>query len=386
MRRAVIVSAARTPVGKIRGALAPLEVDELGAYAVRAALERANVAPEEVDEVIFGNCRNTDLKTPARVVTLASGFPQSTPALTVERGCGSALNAICLAAAMIQAGEGDCYVAGGMESTSHQPFLMERGQTIPTAPPKFTTGRSCPKGMEDLPMGLTAERIAEKMNISRQECDAFGLLSQQRAAEAVAQGRFEEQIVPVSVPQKKKDPILVNRDEPVRETTLESLGKLKPSFKPDGVCTAGNSSPLTDGAGAVVVMERSLAEKQGKKILAEVKGFATAGCDPTTMGLGPVFATRKLLEKLNLKMEDIDLVELNEAFASQSIACIRELGMDINKVNVNGGAIALGHPFGATGAILTTKLLYEMERRDAHLGLVTFCIGGGQGISAIFER
>ncbi len=386
MRRPVIVAAARTPVGKIRGALAPLEVEELGAYAVRAAMERAGITANDVDEVIFGNCRNTDLKTPARVVALKAGLPQSIPGLTVERGCASALNAICVAAAMIKAGEGDCYIAGGMESTSHQPFLMERGQTIPSAPPKFTTGRACPKGMEDLPMGMTAERVAEFMGITREECDEFGLLSQQRAAAAWEAGRFDSQIVAVTVPQKKKDPIVVTKDEPVRVTTMESLAKLKSSFKPGGVCTAGNSSPLTDGAGAVVVMERSLAEKTGKKILAELKGFASAGCDPSTMGLGPVFATRKLLPKLGLKLEDLDLIELNEAFAAQSLGCIHELGMDMNKVNVNGGAIALGHPFGATGAILTTKLLYEMERRDVHLGMVTFCIGGGQGLSAVFER
>ena len=386
MRRAVIVGAARTPVGKIRGALAPLEVDELGAYAIKAALERSGVKPEEVDEVVYGNCRNIDLKTPARVAALAAGLPVTCPGVVTERGCSSALNAICYAAAMIMAGVGDVYVAGGMESTSHQPFIMERGQTIPAAPPKFTSGRSCPKGMEDLPMGMTAERVAELMHITRQECDEFGLLSQQRAAAAWENGYFDSQIVPITVPQKKKDPIVVSRDETVRATTMESLAKLKPSFKPDGVCTAGNSSPLTDGASAVVVMEREMAERQGKKILAEIKGFASAACEPSVMGLGPVYATRKLLAKLDMKLEDIDLVELNEAFASQSIACIRELGLDINKVNVNGGAIALGHPFGATGGILTTKLLYEMERRDVHTGLVTFCIGGGQGFSALFVR
>ena len=235
-------------------------------------------------------------------------------------------------------------------------------------------------------MGMTAERVAELMHITRQECDEFGLLSQQRAAAAWENGYFDSQIVPITVPQKKKDPIVVSRDETVRATTMESLAKLKPSFKPDGVCTAGNSSPLTDGASAVVVMAREMAERQGKKILAEIKGFASAACEPSVMGLGPVYATRKLLAKLDMKLEDIDLVELNEAFASQSIACIRELGLDINKVNVNGGAIALGHPFGATGGILTTKLLYEMERRDVHTGLVTFCIGGGQGFSALFVR
>lgn len=385
MRKAVIVSAARTPVGKIRGALAPLEVDELGACAIRAAMERANITTEDVDEVIFGNCRNMDLKTPARVAALCAGLNESVPALTVERGCGSALNAICMAAVMIEAGEGECYIAGGMESTSHQPFLMERGQTIPAAPPKFTSGRSCPKGREDLPMGMTAERVAERLGITREECDRFGLLSQQRAAAAWEKGYFNSQIVPITVT-RKKESVVVDRDETVRETTLEGLARLKPSFRPDGVCTAGNSSPLTDGAGAVVVMEKSLAERTGRKILAQFEGFATAGLDPSVMGLGPVYATKKLLKKLDMTLEEIDLIELNEAFAAQSVGCIRQLGLDMDKVNVNGGAIALGHPFGATGAILTTKLLYEMERRDVHTGLVTFCIGGGQGISAIFKR
>lgn len=386
MRRAVIVGAARTPVGKIRGALAPLEADELGAFAIRAAMERAGVGPDEIDEVVYGNCRNIDLKTPARVAALAAGLPVSCPGVVTERGCSSALNAICYAAAMIIAGAGDIYVAGGMESTSHQPFIMERGQTIPTAPPKFTSGRSTPKGMEDLPMGLTAERVAEKMGITREECDAFGLLSQQRAKAAWDAGYFDSQIVPIPVSPKKKEPYTVTKDETVRETSMEALAKLKPSFKPDGVCTAGNSSPLTDGASAVIVMERELAISQGKKILAEVKGFASAALDPGVMGLGPVYATRKLLNRMGMKLRDIDLIEMNEAFASQSLGCIRELDLDMDKLNVNGGAIALGHPFGATGGILTTKLLYEMERRGVSTGLVTFCVGGGQGYSALFVR
>lgn len=386
MRKAVIVAAVRTPVGKIRGALSPLLVEQLAGPVIRAAVERAGITEAEIDEVIYGNARNTDLKSGARIATLAAGLPQSIPALTVERGCASALNAICIATAMIEAGQGDCYIAGGMESTSHAPFLMERELKVLSAPPKFTTGRMCPIGSEDLPMGMTAEKVAEQYGITREDCDAFGLLSQQRAKAAVEAGYFDEQVVPMTVPQGKKPPITVTRDETVRDTTMESLAKLKPSFKPNGVCTAGNSSPLTDGASAVVVMERSLAEKTGRKILAEVKGFAAAGCDPTTMGMGPVYATRKLLDKLDMKLDDIDLVEINEAFAAQSIACVRELGLDMDKVNVNGGAIALGHPFGATGGILTTKILYEMERRDAHIGLVTFCIGGGQGLSVIYER
>ena len=385
MRRAVIVGAARTPVGKIRGALAPLEVDELGAYAIKAALERSGVKPEEVDEVVYGNCRNIDLKTPARVAALAAGLPVTCPGVVTERGCSSALNAICYAAAMIMAGVGDVYVAGGMESTSHQPFIMERGQTIPAAPPKFTSGRSCPKGMEDLPMGMTAERVAELMHITRQECDEFGLLSQQRAAAAWENGYFDSQIVPITVPQKKKDPIVVSRDETVRATTMESLAKLKPSFKPDGVCTAGNSSPLTDGASAVVVMEREMAERQGKKILAEIKGFASAACEPSVMGLGPVYATRKALKKANLELKDIDLIEANEAFAAQSVAVANELGFDMDKVNVNGGAVALGHPIGASGCRILVTLLYEMKRRNAKYGLATLCVGGGMGVATIVE-
>lgn len=386
MRRAVIVGAARTPVGKIRGALAPLQVDEIGAYAIKAAMERANVAPEEIEEVVYGNCRNIDLKTPARVAGLAAGLPVTTPGVVTERGCSSALNAICYAAAMVMAGIGDIYVAGGMESTSHQPFIMERGQTIPSAPPKFTTGRSTPIGMEDLSMGMTAERVAETMGITRKDCDEFALISQQRGLAAWNAGYFDSQIVPITVTPRKGDPYTVTRDETVRETTMESLAKLKPSFKPDGVCTAGNSSPLTDGASAVIVMDRDLAISQGKKILAEVKGFATAALEPSIMGLGPVYATRKLLDKLGMTLDDIDLIEMNEAFAAQSVGCIREMNFDMDKLNVNGGAIALGHPFGATGGILTTKIIYEMERRDVNTGLVTFCIGGGQGFSAIFTR
>ncbi len=386
MRTPVIVSAVRTPVGKIRGQFIRLEADELAAFAIKEAIKRADVAYEDFDEVIYGNVRNIDLKTPARVAAFAAGFPQETPAVTIERGCSSGLNAICAAATNIKAGEGDIYLAGGMEATSHRPFLMERGITIPVMEPKFTAGRSLPKNMVDYSMGITAENIAEKYGITRQECDEFGLLSQQRAAAAWADHRFDSQIVPVEAPISKKETKVFTTDETVRETSMEALAKLKPSFKPDGVCTAGNSSPLTDGAGAVVVMAEETAKERGLKPLVKIVGYTAAGCDPDYMGLGPVNATNKLLKKLGMEMKDIDLVEINEAFASQSIACIRELNMDIDKVNVNGGAIALGHPFGATGAILMTKIIYELERADKNVGLVTFCIGGGQGYSCIVER
>ena len=254
------------------------------------------------------------------------------------------------------------------------------------AEPKFTAGRSVPRNMKDYPMGMTAEKVADKWGITRQECDAFGLLSQQRAKAASDAGYFNEQIVAVEAPVNKKETAVFTTDETIRETSLEALSALKPSFKENGVCTAGNSSPLTDGASAVILMELETAKERGVEILGVIKGFASAGCDPDYMGEGPINATNKLLKKLGMTMQDIDLIELNEAFASQSIACIRGLNLDIDKVNVNGGAIALGHPFGATGGMLTAKMVYELKRRDKNLGLITFCVGGGQGFSAIIER
>ena len=241
--------------------------------------------------------------------------------------------------------------------------------------------------MENLNMGMTAEKVAEQYGITREECDQFGLLSQQRAAKGWEEGVFDEQIIPIEVPAGKKgETAQFSKDETVRESTMEGLAKLRPSFKPDGVSTAGNSSPLTDGAAAVVMMSREKAEEKGLEILGVYKGFAVAGLDPTVMGLGPVYSTRKLLKKMNLSLDDIDLSEINEAFAAQSVACVRELGLDMEKVNVNGGAIALGHPFGATGAILVTKMVYELKRRNLKRGLITFCIGGGQGAAMIIER
>lgn len=386
MREAVLVSAVRTPVAKIKGGFAKMNVDQLGGIVIREALRRAGAAPDEVEEVIFGNCRNVDLKTPARVAAIAAGLPETVPAFTVERGCASGLNAIWLAAMSVMQGEGDIYVAGGMESTTKAPFLMASEMVGNRMPPRWLFGRSLPEGMEDPSMGMTAEKIAATLGITREECDAFAVESHARAARAQRDGRFDAQLVPVEAPFGKNETRLVTMDETVRpDTSVESLKKLRTSFDKNGVCTAGNSSPLTDGAAAVVVMSRETAEKRGLEILGTVRAFASAGLDPSVMGLGPVYAVRKLLNKTGLTMDGIDLIELNEAFAPQSLGCIRQLGLVPDKVNVNGGAIALGHPFGATGAILTTKLVYEMRRRGAKRGVVTFCIGGGQGAAMLIE-
>lgn len=387
LKEAVIVAAVRTPVAKIRGSLAAFQADEIGAFAVREAVKRAKIDPAEIEDVFWGNARNIDLQTPARVVALAAGLPISVPGQTVERGCGSALCAIHDAALSICAGEGDIFVAGGVESCTHGPFIVEKQLKPGNRPPRYLPGRMVPENMENLPMGMTAEVVAQQYGITREDCDAFGLLSQQRAAAAWDAGYFDDQIIPIEVPGEKKGTTrMFTRDETVRETTMESLGKLKPSFCQDGVSTAGNSSPLTDGAAAVVMMSREVAEARGLEILGVYRGFSVAGLDPRTMGLGPIYSTRKLLEKTGLTVDDIDLIEINEAFAAQSVACVRELGLDMDKVNVNGGAIALGHPFGATGAILVTKMVYELKRRNLHRGLITFCIGGGQGAAMLIER
>lgn len=386
MAEAVIVSAVRTPVGRLRGALSAYQADELAGMVLREAVIRGKADPKEIEDVFLGNCRNVDLQTPARVSALAAGLPQSVPGVTVERGCASSLCAVYYAAAMIRAGEGAVYLAGGTESTTHAPFLMEK-QTAPSnRPPRFLPGRMVPMEMENLSMGMTSERVAQAYGITRADCDAFALLSQQRAAAAWGEGRFDGQILPVAV-KDKKTAWIFSKDETLRpDTTLEGLSALRPSFLEDGVSTAGNSSPLTDGASALLLMEADRARAAGAEALASVRGFASAGCEPELMGMGPVYAVRKLLARMGLTLADIDLVELNEAFAAQSVACIRELGLDMERVNVNGGAIALGHPFGATGGILTVKMVHELRRRDLRRGVVAFCIGGGQGAAMLLER
>lgn len=386
-REAVIVSAVRTPVGRCRGALAAVGAPELGALVIAEAVRRAGLQGEEVEEVIFGNLGNNDSANLARVVTLQAGLPFTVPAITIDRQCSSGLNAIAIGALMIEAGEADIVVAGGTESDSNRPHLMEKARVAyQVAPPQWLVRRTAP-GALNVSMGTTAENLGRKYHITREECDAFALESHRKAAAAQAAGRFDEQMIPVTVPGKRGKTTVVDRDECVRpESTMETLGSLPTAFEPDGVCTASNSSPMSDGAGAVVLMDRETAEKKGLEPLAVFRGFAVTGCDPSIMGIGPVEAIRKVLRKTGLTLEEMDLIELNEAFATQSIACIRELGLDMDKVNVNGGALALGHPLAGTGAILTAKLLYELKRRRARYGLVAFCMAGGQGGAAVFER
>lgn len=386
-REAVIVSAVRTPVGRCRGALAAVGAPDLGARVIAEAVRRAGLQGEEVEEVIFGNLGNNDSANLARVVTLQAGLPFTVPAITIDRQCSSGLNAIAIGALMIEAGEADILVAGGTESDSNRPHLMEKARVAyQVAPPQWLVRRTAP-GALNVSMGTTAENLGRKYHITREECDAFALESHRKAAAAQAAGRFDAQMIPVTVPGKRGKTTVVDRDECVRpESTMETLGRLPTAFEPDGVCTAGNSSPMSDGAGAVVLMDRETAEKKGLEPLAVFRGFAVTGCDPSIMGIGPVEAIRKVLRKTGLTLEEMDLIELNEAFATQSIACIRELGLDMDKVNVNGGALALGHPLAGTGAILTAKLLYELKRRRARYGLVAFCMAGGQGGAAVFER
>jgi acetyl-CoA C-acetyltransferase len=389
MRNAVIVAAIRTPVGKCRGSLASVEAYKLGASVVRESIKRANISEDLIDEVIFGNLMGHDINNIARMVALESGIPIEKPALTIDRQCGTSLNAIALGAMMIQLGEANTIVAGGVESDSRRPYVMLKPEVAySVTPPKFVENlRLAPDHIGNPSMGITAENLAKMYKLTREELDIYSYYSHKKAAKAVSEGIFDEQILPIEVDLGKGNKRLVTKDESVREdVSLEAMAKLKPVFKRDGVVTAGNSSPMSDGAGAVVIMEEEMAKSLGLEIMARYKAFTAVGVDPNIMGIGPVPATRKILEKTNLKLEDIDLIELNEAFAAQTVACIRELNIDKNKLNVNGGALALGHPLAGTGAILTTKMVYEMKRRNAHLGLITFCCGGGQGVAMLLER
>ena len=388
MREAVIVGAARTPVGKARGALAPVPAHRLGSLVINEAIERAGIDPAEIEEVIFGNLFAFDYANMARVAGLDSRLLIETPAITVNRQCASSLSAFSLASAMIISGQADALVAGGVECDSRRPYVMEKPQQAwQMTPPQWIYYMAAPKKEDNINMIETAENVAERFGITREDCDEFSVESHRKAAAAWDAGRFDSQVVPVEVPGPKGQVSLFEKDESLRpDTSMEILAKLKPVLKENGVVTAGNSSPMNDGAGAVVVMEADKAKALGMRALAKFVSSATVGLDPKVMGLGPVYAVRKLLKNTGRSLDDIDLIEMNEAFAAQSLACVRELGIRMDRLNVNGGAIALGHPLAATGSILLTKMVYELERADLHSGLITFCAAGGQGAAVLIER
>lgn len=387
MGEPVIVSVVRTAVASENKSLKTVRPEELGATVIREAIKRAGVAPGEIDDVIFGNVLGGGGNM-ARLSLLVAGLPVEVPGTTIDRQCSSSLQCVALAANAIRAGDGEVFVAGGTESMTRRVWLMENNTIdgFSRVPPAFTRARLAPPDI-DPSMGITAENVAEQFKISREDQDAFALESQRRAIAAIDAGRFKEEIVPVVIPQKKGDPVVVEIDEhPRRDTSLEKLVKLPPVFKPNGTVTAGNSSGIGDGASACVVMEAKRAERMGLKPLARVVATAAAGVHPTIMGIGPIPAVQKVLKKGGLTLDQIDLIELNEAFAAQTLAVIRELGLDTARLNVNGGAIALAHPIAATGTKLVATLLSEMQRRRARYGMVTMCVGGGQGLATIFEH
>jgi acetyl-CoA C-acetyltransferase len=390
MRDVVVVSGVRSAVGTMNGSLKDIHQADLGGLIYKEAAKRAGISPEDVDEVIVGNVGQiAESGFLGRMVSLKAGFPLSTTAYAVNRQCGSGLEAINSAVMKIQTGNADVIVAGGTENMNQLPYYVRKGRYgyrfgHDTLEDGLLTILTWPMG--PYPNGVTAENLANEYQISRQAQDEWALTSQRRAAEAVKQGKFQEEILSIEVKEGKQTKRF-DQDEHIRlDISMERLGKLKPAFVEGGTVTPGNSSGINDGAGAVVLMAADTAERLGVKPWLKIRSFAVAGCSPDTMGYGPVPATKAALAKAGLSVQDIDLIELNEAFASQTVVGIRELGLPEEKVNVNGGAIALGHPIGATGGILTVKLMHEMKRRNAQFGLVSMCIGGGQGITTIFEN
>ncbi len=392
MKEVVIASAVRTPIGSFGGLFKDISAIELGTIAAKEALKRAKVEPNMVEEVIFGNVLQAGLgQNVARQVSIHAGIPVEVPSFTVNKVCGSGLKTVALAAQAILAGEADIVLAGGTENMSQAPYLLKSarwGQRMGNGTIEdYMVHDGLWDIFNDYHMGITAENIAEKWNLSREEQDKLALESQNRTEAAIKAGRFKEEIVPVEIPQRKKDPIIADQDEyPKFGTTIEALAKLRPAFKKDGTVTAGNASGINDGAAALVLMSKEKADELGITPLATIVAYASAGVEPSIMGTGPIPATRKALKKANMKVEDLDLIEANEAFAAQALSVAKELGFDMSKTNVNGGAIALGHPIGASGARILVTLLHEMAKRDVKNGLATLCIGGGQGIAMIVKR
>lgn len=388
----VIVSAVRTAIGKFGGSLKDVDSGRLASVVIKEAIKRANLDSSQIDEVILGEVRqSTESSNVARVAALRAGVPATSPAFTVNRLCASGMQAIVSGIQQIAFNQAEIVVAGGTENMSRAPIYLRNARFGNGSP--ILIDSNLENGQQpteiygpNLGMGITAENVAEKFSISREDQDKFALESQMRAKKAMEKGIFKEEIVPVEV-KMRKETFLFKEDEfPRPDSTLESLSKLKPAFKNDGTVTAGNSCGRNDGAAAVVIMRESKAKELGLKPMARIVDWTTSGVEPEIMGIGPVPAVKRLLEKTNLKKQDIDLFELNEAFAAQAVAVLRELDLDFEKVNVNGGAIALGHPLGATGARITVTLLYEMIRREVRYGISTLCVGGGQGMAMLLER
>lgn len=390
MKEVVIVAAKRTAIGSFLGGIANVSAPQLGQVAIRAVLDAAAVKPEQVDQVIMGNVLTAGVgQNPARQAAIAAGIPVEVPASTLNVVCGSGLRAVHLAAQAIVSGEAEIVVAGGQESMSQSVHFiqMRNGQKMGNAQ---LVDSMVYDGLTDVynqyHMGITAENIVEKLGLNREEQDALALASQQRAAKAQAEGKFSAEIAPVYVPQRKGEPLVFDRDEYIKaDTNAESLAKLRPAFKKDGSVTAGNASGINDGAAAVLVMSAEKAAELGLQPLARIKAYAMSGVAPEIMGLGPVEAVKKTLARAGWSLDDVDLIEANEAFAAQALGVAKELGLNMEKVNVNGGAIALGHPIGASGCRILVTLLHEMQRRDAKKGLATLCIGGGMGVALAVE-
>jgi acetyl-CoA C-acetyltransferase len=392
MKEPVIISACRTAIGKFQGSLTPFSAVDLGAFAVREAVRRAGIDPNLVDEIIMGNVVTAGLgQNPARQAGLKGGLSNRVAAMTINKVCGSGLKAVALAAQAIQTGNAEIVVAGGMESMTNCPYLLPQARAGMRIGHGKVLDSMITDGLwdayEDFHMGMTGELVAEKYGITRQRQDAYAVESHRRAIDAIKNGRFQDEIVPISIKQKKGDPILFSTDEsPRADTSLEALAKLRPAFKPDGTVTAGNAPGTNDGAAALVVTSLEKARELGKTPLARVVGQAVSGVEPKWVMMAPVDAVRMLLAKLDWKTEDVDLYELNEAFSVQAIAVIQELGLDPAKTNVNGGAVALGHPIGASGARVLVTLLYEMARRNAKRGVAALCLGGGNAVALAIER
>ena len=390
-REVVVLSGVRTPIGGYGGSLKDIPPTELGAQCVREAVGRAGIEAGDVDHVVFGNVIHTDARDHylARVAAIKGGLPHETPAVTVNRLCGSGLQAIVGAAQTIMLGDADTALAGGAENMSRSPYIsgvLRWGARMNDTPLMDMMVGALSDPFEDCHMGITAENVAERYGVSREDQDALAVQSHQRAGNAIAQGYFKEQITPVEI-RVKRDTVLFDTDETVRpNSSVEKLAKLRPVFQKGGSVTAGNASTINDGAAAVVLMERELAEQRGLKPLARLVAYSFAGVDPRYMGIGPIPAVRRLLDKTGLGVDDFDVFEVNEAFAAQALAVCRDLGLPPERTNPNGSGISLGHPVGATGTVLTVKALYELQRTGGKRALVTMCIGGGQGIAAVFER